>query len=88
MTKDDFNAIGWRDFVVFSFGEPLMRKAFTEHTGIEIPADIKLTDNAINPATGVDGSVLAKFIEWVTRTQWGIESAPKAYREALAQRKA
>ena len=34
MTEDDFNAIAWRDFIVWAWNEPEMRKQFTKKTGL------------------------------------------------------
>ena len=87
MTEDDFNAIAWRDFVAFAWGEPGMREAFTAATGIAImPAARTPIDAMIDVASGSQAKTMAAFIEWVTRAHWGIDHAPKAYRDALAKR--
>ena len=87
MTEDDFNAIAWRDFVAFAWGEPGMREAFTAATSMALmPAARSPIEAMVDIATDAQAKALEAFIEWVTRTHWGIDHAPKAYRDTLAKR--
>lgn len=87
MTEDDFNAAAWASFVQFAWSQPDARAAFTEATGIAtMKSDVDPLSALIDEATGRTNDVAEKFIEWVTRTQWGLEYAPKSYREALLRR--
>lgn len=87
MIEDDLSAIAWRDFILFAFNDPDCRKAFTEATGIQLGGDRSPIEAMIDSATGSDGGASA-FVEWVTREHWGIEHAPKAYREEIEARSA
>lgn len=86
--EDAVNGIMWAGFVQFAFGEPGFREAFTAATGLTFPKPATTPiDALVDNACGVHNAVLAKFVEWVTREHWGIEYAPKAYRDELeAQR--
>jgi hypothetical protein len=84
VTNDDFNAIAWRDFLVWAWNEPAMREEFTAATGIEIQAITAPIDAAIDAATGANKSVASRFIEWATREHWGVEHAPVAYQKTFA----
>jgi hypothetical protein len=83
VTRDDLNAIGWRDFLLWAWSEPQMRAQFTAATGTEIRA-VTPIDTAIDAATGAGGKLVAQFIEWATREHWGLEHAPEAYQQAIA----
>jgi hypothetical protein len=85
VTEDDFNAIAWRDFILFAFNDSDCRKAFTEATGIQLGVDRSPIEALVDSATGSDGGAGA-FVEWVTREHWSIEHAPKAYREEIKAR--
>jgi len=85
---DDFNALAWRDFLMWAWNTPEMRAQFTAKTGIEIRSVTAPIDAAIDDATGARTSLAAQFIEWATCAHWGVEHAPAAYREALADKKA
>jgi hypothetical protein len=84
VTPEDFNTIGWRDFLIWAWNEPEMRTQFTAKTGIEIQTVTAPINAAIDAATGATTSLAARFIEWATLEHWGIEHAPAAYRKALA----
>ena len=82
-TTDDFNALAWRDFIVWAWNEPEMRAQFTAKTGVEVSAGRALIDAAIDAATGARRSVVVQFVEWATREHWGVEQTPAAYRAVL-----
>ena len=86
--EDAINAIMWAGFVQWAFDEPGFREAFTEATGLAVPPPARNPmETLIDNACGVHNAAAAKFVEWVTREHWGMEHAPKAYREELeAQR--
>lgn len=87
MSEDEFNTIAWRDFIMFAWKERGMWDAFTTATGIPHVADRPLApiERLIDKATGADDieRIAKAFIEWVTRNHWGIEYAPKVYREQI-----
>lgn len=83
MTQDEFNAIAWRDFIMWAWNDPKMRDEFTATTGLKIPGVTTPINAAIDAATGARKIPAAKFIEWATREHWGLEQAPAAYRESL-----
>lgn len=85
---DDLNTIAWRDFLVWAWNEPEMRRQFTKKTGIEIQSVTAPIDAAIDAVTGANKSVASRFIEWATRAHWGVEHAPAVYQKALADKEA
>lgn len=88
MSLDEFNAIAWRDFLVWAWNEPEMRAEFTAKTGVEIQSVTAPINAAIDAATGARGSIAARFIEWATCEHWGVDHAPAAYRKAIAGKEA
>ena len=84
MTKDDFNTIAWRDFLLWAWNEPEMREQFIAKTGVEIRSVTAPINAAIDAATGASKSLASQFIEWATCEHWGVEHAPAAYQQALA----
>jgi hypothetical protein len=85
--NDDLNAIAWHDFLLWAWSEPQMRAQFTAKTGVEIQDVTAPINAAIDAATGASQSKAAQFIEWATREHWGLESAPRAYQEAISTKK-
>jgi hypothetical protein len=85
VSNDDFNAIAWADFVRWAWEQPAIRAAFTDATGIRTVGSRSAIEKLIDEATGAATSEAAAFVEWVTRTQWGLDLAPKAYRDTLEQ---
>lgn len=85
MTRDDFRALAWAAFVEWAAAEQEIRAAFTAETGLPFLAPPETPIEAmIDTATGADGNAEA-FVEWVTRNHWGLEEAPEAYRNSLAE---
>lgn len=84
---DDFNSIMWTGFLRFELNDPDARKAFTEATGIALLPPVRnAIEAAIDRACGGNDDALGRFVEWVTVNVWGLENAPKAYREHLETR--
>lgn len=84
MTQDDFNAIAWRDFILWAWNEPDMRAQFTKTTGLAFQPPRTSIDVIVDAATGSAKNVAFQFVEWATREHWGLESAPVAYQTAIA----
>lgn len=83
MTKDDLMMIAWRDFCVWAAQEPDAVAAFNAETGRSFQAPPKnVLERMIDRATGKIEDDARAFVDWVTDSQWGIESAPAAYRKA------
>jgi hypothetical protein len=78
---DAFNALAWRDFVVWAWSDPSHRRAFIEATGIDIDAPRSAIEQLVDEATG--NPHLHAFVRWVTENHWGLEHAPAAYRELV-----
>lgn len=72
MSRDELNSIAWRDFMNWALFDKNMRREFTEATGVTF------NDSA---------AYVVKFVEWATVNHFGIEHAPKAYREQLEARR-
>jgi hypothetical protein len=83
---DDLNTIAWRDFLTWAWNEPEMRAQFTAKTGVEIQSVTSPINAAIDAATGARTSIAARFIEWATREHWGVEHAPAAYQQVIADK--
>ena len=65
VTEDEFNALSWRDFLLWAITQPDIRAAFTRATGLELDGQSHV------------------FTRWATETLYGMDRAPKAYREAV-----
>ena len=92
MTESDFMEGAWLSFISWAWGSADMRAEFTAATGTAIPGQRSGMEAAVDRACGFDyvahtKEVLHRFVEWATRTHWGIESAPKAYRDSLKPRR-
>ena len=86
MTSDDFNALAWRDFILWAWDSAELREQFTAETHINLPPATSQIETAMDQATGAAASRANAFVEWVTREHWGLEHAPAAYQTALAAR--
>jgi len=87
MIEDDFNTLAWRDFIIYASRSREMREAFTQETGISLSTGPCSDVEKMRAATvGTPVVVFERFVEWVTVQHWGLEHAPKAYQDALAQR--
>ncbi len=82
MTQDEFNALAWRDFVLWSSKQPEALQAFQNETGLSMSPSSGL-EAAIDAATGARSAIAEEFVKWVTENFWGLEYAPRAYREKI-----
>lgn len=65
---DNLNGIAWADFMRWALEEPHMRAEFEAATGIEFKDSARY---------------VVQFVEWATLNHYGLEHAPKAYRDSL-----
>lgn len=77
--------IAWRDFLVWAFGNPEMRKEFEADTGRSLKAPTSPLDTMIDKACGVKDANMRAFIEWATVKHWGLDEAPEEYRKSLTK---
>ena len=86
MTRDEFQALAWRDFILFAAQEPIICAEFTDATGVQFlePAHSPI-EAAIDGVTGVHERIYHTFIEWATREYWGLDEAPQAYRDSIVE---
>lgn len=86
MTADDFNTLAWRDFIHYAWHDRDLRAAFMAETGVSLDAERPLTamERLVDNATGYvpPGDAAQRFIDWITIHHWGVESAPKSWRDA------
>lgn len=79
---DKLKQIAWASFITFAVNDTDLRMAFTAATGVAFTFKVE-------PGTArsvIDEELKARvthFIEWVTREHYGLEHAPKAYRDSL-----
>ncbi|GEM_PF-2799311 len=85
MTKDDFMALAWRDFLMFAIESKELCAEFEKDTGMKFIAPATDPFGAlIDQATGLAAeqeNVAMAFAIWATRTQWGWDEAPEAFRK-------
>lgn len=69
--------IAFRDFIMWLWSEPAMRRAFENDTGMppihdtgRLPTPIDLL---IDKVAGVHEKYAEAFVEWAIKTQWGEE---------------
>lgn len=78
----DLNAVAWRDFITFAWGESDAHDAFRAFKGWpKRPASDSPLDAMIDHACGApspnDDEYMREFIDWATETQWGTEFDPR-----------
>lgn len=83
MTADEFNTIAWRDFVHYAWHDKDLRAAFTAATSVTLEAERPLSTIAklVDAATGAKTDAAAAFVDWITINHWGVEHAPKKWRD-------
>lgn len=79
--------LAWASFIGWAFRQPEMREQFAADTGVAVNLPANAFEAAIDDATGHMDAVLEKFVEWATRTHYGLDYAPESYRDALARKK-
>lgn len=86
MDAETFNEMAWRDFVIFAWGQPDAHAAFRGATGrpqrIAKRTGGSPIDAMIDKAAGgeEDEKYMEEFVDWVTKTQWGENSAPEKWK--------
>ncbi len=86
MTAETLNDIAWRDFVMFAWSQDKAHAAFRGATGrpqrsrTNSPLDL-LIDKAVGGSE--DDKYMQEFVDWVTRTHWGENFAPKKWPKLL-----
>jgi hypothetical protein len=81
MTRDDFQALAWADFLRFAIHSKEIRDAFARETGRRIFSAASPLEAMIDDVAGKDGDDVMAFTIWVTRTQWGWDEAPASFRK-------
>lgn len=81
MTKEDFMAVAWADFLRYAVSEQEIRDAFCRDTGRYLSSASNPMDALIDKATGKQDDDIMAFAVWVTRTQWGWDEAPASFRD-------
>jgi hypothetical protein len=84
---------GWFGFVKWAVTQPDLLAQFTHDTGLNFPAPRRSgLEVMIDAATGYAEhreaerrQTLERFVEWATETYWGLEEAPRLYREKVAR---
>jgi hypothetical protein len=79
---DEFKQIAWASFLTFAANDPDFRQAFTAATGktFALKNNHSLHDDM--------RELMTEFVEWLTREHYGLEHAPKAYRDHVEGKKA
>lgn len=73
----DFNAMVWRDFVLWAFGEPDILRAFRDSTGIDLGEHASPLGGLVDEATGKTRADLNRFVDFVTAEIWGADDDPR-----------
>lgn len=83
MTREEFNEIAWRDFIVFAWAQDEAHAAFRGATGRpQRPKTGSFLDAMIDKACGVqeDDQYKEEFVAWITKNHWGENYAPEKWR--------
>lgn len=78
-----FLDLAWQEFIRHARTEPDIVAQFKVETGRDLSAASTSFDALIDEVIGRRDDNLRAFVEWTTRIFWGIDYAPKAYRESL-----
>lgn len=79
---DGLRDAAWSGFIQWAHGFPDIRARFTADTGLSLERRTGIVA-LVDKATGFRDDVLKQFVEWATREIWGLEYAPKKYRDEL-----
>jgi len=78
--------MSWAGCIRWASGDAAVIARYEQETGKKFPRGGRSgIERLVDDATG--HNPYDDFVEWVTRELFGIDDAPKAYREALAKRK-
>lgn len=87
MSVDDLSAIMWSGAVTAAAENADAVAAFKADTGLDLhPTRRNGLEALIDRATGYEDHVLHEFIRWFTVNHWGLEHAPRAYRNLVDPR--
>ena len=87
-SREAFNEIAWRDFILFAYQHEPIVSQFERETGRTITAPPSSALEAmIDRATGKTDADLNAFVLWATEHHWGIDEAPEKVRAAILARK-
>lgn len=84
MSQSVLNEIAWRDFILYAWSQDEAHAAFRGATGrpqrskTNSPLDI-LIDRAVGGEE--DERYMTEFVDWVTKTQWGVDYAPEQWKQ-------
>lgn len=91
--KDEYETLrtaAWASFATWAIKEPLFIDQFYQETGIQLaPAPVSPLDALIDKVCGKievktsPEEAALMFLEWLTRTHWGVEEAPEEYKRTL-----
>jgi hypothetical protein len=76
----------WLGFIRWAWSEKKIRDRFVAETGITLlPPARSGIEALVDDACGVRDSILKAFVKWATIEIYGLEGAPKKYRDELAK---
>jgi hypothetical protein len=73
LSQDDWNSIGWRDYLMWAMSERRMIDAFNTDTGRHY------CERGGNPSDAQLAEDTEAFVLWVTENHWGMDYAPLSY---------
>lgn len=76
---DLINETGWANFITWAFEQPQMREVFEASCNCAFPRNE--IEDEIDRATGNDLDLLSRFIVYMTIEHWGLEHAPRVFKE-------
>lgn len=82
---DAIKQVFWASFIQWAGNDRAMQDAFTDATGIALTFRVEQMSRE-----EIEAQLTArmhKFIEWATREHYGLEHAPKAYRDHVEAKK-
>lgn len=81
MTREDFQAVAWSDFLRYAISDKDLLNAFTQDTGRQLSTATSRLDAMIDEATGKDADDMMAFVIWATETLWGWDESPASFRK-------
>jgi hypothetical protein len=70
-TTPDYMAPAWASCLYWAIGEPKIREAFSEQTGIKWTPARTAIDRMVDQATGADKKYMEAFVKWFNECVWG-----------------
>ena len=84
MSQSALNEIAWRDFILFAWSQEEAHAAFRGATGRPQRSKTNSSlDVLIDKAVGgeEDERYMAEFVDWITKTHWGVDHAPEHWKQ-------